>query len=300
MGESSRVDWQAVARLLAERVSRAAVVLDAQGTIRLLNAEMEGLLERERFYVEGQPWAALFDVNSTHSSEWLTRALDGSLRMHHAEAKVSPTRSVQFEFDVAQVGTGATPALLLVESFHQISDSMQPASADAPLEYEIEASVDSFGTLVGVTRQGKPVQGNVGRHCFRLFHSRDIPCEECPVRLPNSVPWPRTSIRHRVGEGTFEVVQAEWGEHNRARLRIISIAETTLQAIHRSKLKALSVKGELSERESEVLQHLLSGRSVEEIAELLAVAPRTVKYHQANLLAKLGADSRIDLLRLLF
>jgi len=38
---------------------------------------------------------------------------------------------------------------------------------------------------------------------------------------------------------------------------------------------------------------------MEEIALVLAIKPRTVKFHQANLLAKLGAESRLDLFRLI-
>ena len=57
--------------------------------------------------------------------------------------------------------------------------------------------------------------------------------------------------------------------------------------------------GALSERERQVLTLLLRGRGVEDIATMLEIAPRTVKFHQANVLQKLGADSRLDLLRVI-
>ena len=53
----------------------------------------------------------------------------------------------------------------------------------------------------------------------------------------------------------------------------------------------------LSDRERQVLHLLLRGRGVEDIATMLEIAPRTVKFHQANVLQKLGADSRLNLLR---
>jgi DNA-binding CsgD family transcriptional regulator len=56
----------------------------------------------------------------------------------------------------------------------------------------------------------------------------------------------------------------------------------------------------LSEREREVLRYLLLGRGIEDIAKLVGIAVRTVKHHQASLLAKLGADSRADLVRVLY
>jgi DNA-binding CsgD family transcriptional regulator len=61
-------------------------------------------------------------------------------------------------------------------------------------------------------------------------------------------------------------------------------------------LRVAEAKG-LSDRERQVLRLLLRGRGVEDIATMLEIAPRTVKFHQANVLQKLGADSRQDLLR---
>lgn len=54
----------------------------------------------------------------------------------------------------------------------------------------------------------------------------------------------------------------------------------------------------LTEREREVLDLLLLGRTHEDIALVLGISERTTRFHQANLLAKLGAESRMDLLRL--
>lgn len=49
---------------------------------------------------------------------------------------------------------------------------------------------------------------------------------------------------------------------------------------------------ELTQREIEVLKLLAEGRSTPEMAEMLFISPRTVGTHVANLLAKLGVDSR--------
>jgi DNA-binding NarL/FixJ family response regulator len=60
----------------------------------------------------------------------------------------------------------------------------------------------------------------------------------------------------------------------------------------------LVAQARLTEREREVLDLLLLGRTHEDIAQLLGISERTSKFHQANLLSKLGAESRLDLLRL--
>lgn len=66
-----------------------------------------------------------------------------------------------------------------------------------------------------------------------------------------------------------------------------------------SRMRRLAEEAELTKREVEVLDLLLLGRSTDEIALVLEISPRTAKFHQANVLRKLGADSRSDLVRLL-
>jgi len=55
--------------------------------------------------------------------------------------------------------------------------------------------------------------------------------------------------------------------------------------------------GQLSEREREVLGMIVAGLTNKEIARALALSPRTVETHRANLFAKLGCDSLAQLIR---
>lgn len=52
----------------------------------------------------------------------------------------------------------------------------------------------------------------------------------------------------------------------------------------------------LTEREREILDHLLAGRTSKEIARALAISPRTVEAHRRNLLRKLGTDTVKELM----
>lgn len=54
----------------------------------------------------------------------------------------------------------------------------------------------------------------------------------------------------------------------------------------------------LSEREKDVLKHVLEGRNSREIANLLFISINTVHTHRRNILKKSGATSIIDLLRM--
>ena len=66
----------------------------------------------------------------------------------------------------------------------------------------------------------------------------------------------------------------------------------------RQRCDQLADDANLSEREREILNLLLLGRNHEEIGIALGISPRTSKFHQGNVLKKLGADSRLDLVRL--
>lgn len=54
----------------------------------------------------------------------------------------------------------------------------------------------------------------------------------------------------------------------------------------------------LTEREREVLDHMLAGWTSKEIARTLAISPRTAEAHRHNLLRKFGAGSTKDLVRM--
>jgi DNA-binding CsgD family transcriptional regulator len=54
---------------------------------------------------------------------------------------------------------------------------------------------------------------------------------------------------------------------------------------------------EISEREQEVLAHLRRGATNPEMAKAMFVSVNTVKFHRANLMRKLGASSRDELLQ---
>lgn len=72
-----------------------------------------------------------------------------------------------------------------------------------------------------------------------------------------------------------------------------------LSAALQRRLLQLARSAALSPREQEVLQLLLLGRNYTEIGVALRITPRTARFHQRNVLEKLGAESRLDLVRLM-
>ena len=73
----------------------------------------------------------------------------------------------------------------------------------------------------------------------------------------------------------------------------------SLQDMINARVTELSAAAGLSPREQQVLHLLLLGRNVSDIGLVLGISSRTAKFHQANILNKLGAESRFDLMRLL-
>lgn len=71
------------------------------------------------------------------------------------------------------------------------------------------------------------------------------------------------------------------------------------QARHAPPLEnASELYGLLSQREREVLHHILQGRSNKEAARELGISPRTIEVHRGRIMAKLGAKNAADLVRL--
>jgi len=54
---------------------------------------------------------------------------------------------------------------------------------------------------------------------------------------------------------------------------------------------------QLSNRETQVLQHLIKGQTQQDIADSLFICVRTVKFHCGNIYQKLAVKNKIELLR---
>ena len=83
----------------------------------------------------------------------------------------------------------------------------------------------------------------------------------------------------------LEALQKAVRQHVRSRERL------------RTDREARERYAQLSEREREVLSLIVAGLTNKEIGRALALSPRTVETHRANLFAKLGAESLAQLIR---
>lgn len=61
-----------------------------------------------------------------------------------------------------------------------------------------------------------------------------------------------------------------------------------------SNVDGIKIKKNLTERELEVLQYVVKGKTNKEIAQILMITHHTVKAHVASIIRKIGVKNRLD------
>lgn len=165
--------------------------------------------------------------------------------------------------------------------------------------YVISIKPRNWGALVEVvasTERGKAPAA--GTRCFSVYAGKAEPCEFCPARTPEFERGPSTTVVPSDGD-PINIATARRLPRDTAEITVRSLDSAEVSAVIHEKLARVAQAAQLSARERMVLDLLLRGHRNDEIAEELAISARTAKFHQANILKKLGLDSRADLIRLL-
>jgi PAS domain S-box-containing protein len=294
------VDWSAIAHLFSERLEKPTFVLDRQGLLRLFSAGMERLMGWRRHDLLGKPWTTCFSpAGDAEQGRWcLDEAMRGAFRQADCTATTGDGRKLILDLTLEPVGQGRAAGLVCtVEESRDAVDDAPPRFA-GDVHYEIDSSSERFGVVL--RQWGAGELSLVGRLCYEALHARPRPCEGCPATQVLTFGRITKVVRPTDESSPFRIVTAERLGDQRVRLSVRTIDEVILGGLVQAKIAQLAERSSLSEREREVLNLLVLGRSAHDIAHVLAISPRTVKFHQANVLAKLGADSKVDLLRLIF
>ncbi|MCY1030865.1 PAS and helix-turn-helix domain-containing protein [Corallococcus sp. BB11-1] len=295
---------------------RPIAVMDRRGRIELANGALTSLLGRPREELLGRRWTEVCTPREQGREVGQALRAVFTSAEHRLETEVLTRvgERLAVELDVAAVGrpplrlvaiiTRSGPLLpmpLPIPMPRQAQAHAEPGQGQ-DLSYEISTELETFGTLKSVWRAGQMEHEDmVGRPCFGAFAHRDAPCQDCPLTAVAPMSWPHTIVRQAsaASEG-FEVVTATPTGVGTARVSVHTIGDTTLTGLFEAKVRRLARAARLSEREGDVLRYLALGRSPTDISTVLGITERTVKFHQANLLRKLGAETRFDLLRLFF
>jgi PAS domain S-box-containing protein len=281
--------------LLAERSDKSVVLLDAKGRIRVMSASIEQALDWRVAELIGRSWAEQLSPESRDALPrgWLARVRRGTLRAAEWEVLTRSGERARVSLDLAPMGDGADGGILLTLT-HVAPRVLADDNDDA--EYEIDTSPERFGTMRWRSGDARAVV-RPDERCYRVYFGRLGPCTDCPVLEHDA--WPRTSVRVMLGPPqSYAVTSARELAPGVARVHRLRLSEALLARVQQAKVRALATSANLTARERDVLALLVLGRSNEEIAASLDVTPRTVKFHQANVFEKLGAESRADLIRL--
>jgi DNA-binding CsgD family transcriptional regulator len=293
--------WRKAAASLAEIWRGPLAVLDARGRIELANRAMQRVL--------GQPERKLLarvgvecgeKVGGGGSSEELRRLLraarSGAAQRHQTRIDGPGGDAARVSFTFAPTGNARRGVIVRMTS----AEPADAAYGEGGLDYEVSFVPEEW-ILAGVAGPAsEPLVPMLGQRCYRALYGRDSSCPFCPVGAARSSGAPAASVlRPRLPGGDFRIVTASLDEPARAHLHVLEVDSTTVSDLIGAKIDVLADAAALSDRERGVLQLLLVGRSLQDIADALGISRRTVKFHQFNLLAKLGAESRTDLVRLI-
>lgn len=297
----SEFDWEFVGAVLLERERRPVLVLDLAGRIVRANRALLFFLEegvRTHLVKFVDEWV-LPDSRPPFLEAW-ARAMAGD-RPRVAVA----LRPTAFHLEPVFELVPLTQDSLVRSVMMVMVDAVASGGPSLPLVPALgvlyEVSIDGEGRPERLLRALSPerlLKIDTTAPCYRM-HGKDRPCEDCPVnglRKEN----PSTVVR-LVSHTPFqaELLSARRVRDDVATVTIVPIDQRVYGGLVQARIEALAAKAKLTERERHVLALLLMGRTLEDVASAEGITARTAKYHQQNLLRKLGAESRTDLFRLL-
>lgn len=300
------MDWHSVAYFLAEHSDTMMALLDREGRIRMLSHSMEKVLGHCLPDVEGRTWleVAVPEPEQRLAESRFQRAMSGGLHQCECRCLTREGKLLACKLEMDPVGSGEMQGLVLTIREFAPVDLQGSLDMNAQMIYEICIAPESFGLIKrafnATTFQEVAFQDRL--HCYRQIHGQESPCPDCPVLRDDQEGWPRYAVRWQdshEGVGRIEAKIAWKVDAETARVGTSPVSEALLLEFTRAKIGHLAGRAGLSRRERDILDALLLGRTQEDMAKMLGISARTVKFHQRNVLDKLGADSRVDLIRLI-
>ncbi|MCC6747171.1 MAG: PAS domain-containing protein [Deltaproteobacteria bacterium] len=298
----------AVASVLAAYSQLPLLALDGRGSVILANEPAERLLGLRHGAALGQSLAELCVPAEEREQveQSLKRARAGSLKRAEWVVTTAEQRTLSLSVELSATGHGRRASVVVaVLGSRERTPNPRLRMGLAEACYEISARPGAPFIIQNVSlREGRPDKGPsvVGKVCYEALAQRDSICPGCPILSFASNPQVTYQVSVVASHGAnaeLVLMGVERTEEHLFRVSYQPIREPLLSYLTKTRLDQLAARAGLSEREREVLDLIVMGRTADEIGTILGISARTAKYHQANLLEKLGADSRLDLLRLL-
>ncbi len=292
------VDWELIGVQLLERERRPVLLLDLDGCVLKANRAFLFLLPdgtRTQQVNFREEWLR----ESSRSA--FDRALGQATRGERPQVTVSLINTlfpVDLVLELCRVGTREVPTVMAVMIDAVSREPSLPLAPAAGVTYEVLLGPDASWQVTRATSAGAHGAGaTAGAPCWKRMFNRESECPVCPVRSLGALS--SATVVTGADAGAQQTVLVAERRGDAAVVTAFPIDADVFSAMMNSRIDTLARGARLSPREREVFWLLLLGRSVEEVATATGITERTAKFHQQNLLRKLGADSRVGLLRLL-
>jgi DNA-binding CsgD family transcriptional regulator len=292
--------WRELCREIVEMIEAPAMILEARELrVVLLNRPMEVLIGWSSGEAEGRPWAELcLSFDSSTREAIIRAAAETTIEVRDQYLIRNRQRIETLSSLVALKSTKQNLLLAKVLEVRYLPGGLPSGS----YSYSISARDEDWGRVEQICffSDDDPHRELLNRRCFEVFMTRSTPCQQCPARHPQANTQEISMVLPDCrGDGTALVTSFPQGEKRR-RILHKQITDKKFSLLIQARLEAIIKRAGLSQREAEVFSLLMKGRAPVEIGVALGVELSTAKYHVSNILKKLDAESRFDLLRVLF
>jgi PAS domain S-box-containing protein len=279
--------------------TQPAMVVDADSRVRFANERMQGVLgwRSDELHGEGLD-ACVPERDRPQARKLLKSGLTGAASEGELHFVTRGGRRLRMHVKLTPERKGRSRGLVVVAA--DVKEATETAEAIGDCTMEVSRVGARLGRIEALRfmDQGHDPRRHIGGAVRELLESIGAPAAASAV---DSVLQGRAAEASAAAlptsERSFRLVTARAIDDRTARVVVRCFDARHLSDLVDAKLARVAESCGLSDRERQVLQLLLRGRGLADIATMLEIAPRTVKFHQANVLQKLGADSRFDLLR---
>jgi DNA-binding CsgD family transcriptional regulator len=295
--------WSALLGVVLDWEQRPVIVIHPDGRAAAANAAMATTLQRSQDEFSGLPWDELFAADSRPAVRKLVENyVPGRVDIFDTNCKAKNGCAVPVTMRLVNASMNVHGAIAHVFTIVAFRPNTEDPVLANGIACTVSADAKSFGVI---TRAWGPEFANrpslVGQRCCEAFCEQEAPCRTCPLYAEGLTTDTRTAVvRRRLASNTyFDIVSVRAIGHVEIAMSRWRLGKELLGALTAARIDELAVDAKLSPREAEVLGLLFLGRSTTDIAHQMNIVARTAKYHQRNVLRKVGAESRFDLSRLL-
>jgi len=292
------MDWEQTISQRAQ--AQPALVVDRARRVRFVNAAMQDLLGWRPDELLGRGWMGTCVPPRDRSSvqQLVAEGLSGVAKTGEMALVNRDGLRLVIRAALSRETFGRARALVVVAQ--DVREASGPTLPTWDCACDVSRAAETLGTVTALrfldlSRDATPY---IGKPLGALLS--ELGCTAVERATAALLDPQRSELVHVVLPDTdhaFCVISGRATNEQEVRITVRYVDAQLLPAIVEAKVKRVAETSGLSDRERQVLQLLLRGRGLEDIAATLEIAPRTVKFHQANVLQKLGADSRLDLLR---